>query len=79
MCEFNGIPAGTYAVTVLHDENSDSKMDFNWMGMPTKGYGFSNDAKATLLPPSFDTASFGYNGEGTLSIAIDIVYRNVGL
>jgi uncharacterized protein (DUF2141 family) len=79
MCEFDGIPAGTYAVSVLHDENSDGKMDFNWMGMPTKGYGFSNDAKATLLPPSFDTASFGYNGEGTLSIAIDIVYRNVGL
>ena len=78
-CEFNRIPAGTYAVTVLHDENSDGKMDFNWIGMPTKGYGFSNDAKATLLPPSFDTASFGYNGEGTLSIAIDIVYRNVGL
>jgi uncharacterized protein (DUF2141 family) len=79
MCEFDGIPAGTYAVSVLHDENSDGKMDFNWMGMPTKGYGFSNDAKATLLPPSFDTASFGYNGEGTLSIAIDIVYRNMGL
>jgi uncharacterized protein (DUF2141 family) len=38
-----GIPAGTYAVTVLHDENSDGKMDFNWIGMPTKGYGFSID------------------------------------
>ena len=25
-CEFNRIPAGTYAVTVLHDENSDGKM-----------------------------------------------------
>src|SRR5580658_3068140 len=28
-CEFNRIPAGTYAVTVLHDENCDGKMHFN--------------------------------------------------
>jgi uncharacterized protein (DUF2141 family) len=76
VCDFNGIPAGTYAVTVLHDENSDGKMDFNWIGMPTKGYGFSNGARATLLPPSFDAASFGYAGEGILSITIDIVYRS---
>jgi uncharacterized protein (DUF2141 family) len=76
-CEFNRIPAGTYAVTVLHDENSDGKMDFNWIGMPTKGYGFSNNARATLLPPSFDAASFGYDGEGILSISIDIVYRKL--
>ena len=77
VCEFKGIPAGTYAVAVLHDENSDGKMDFNWIGMPTKGYGFSNGAKATLLAPSFDAASFGYDGEGILSIAIDIVYRKL--
>jgi uncharacterized protein (DUF2141 family) len=75
-CEFHRIPVGTYAVT--HDENFDGKMDFNWIGMPTKGYGFSNGAKATLLPPSFDAASFGYDGEGVLSIAIDIVYRKLG-
>ncbi len=79
VCEFNGIPSGTYAVTVLHDENSDGKMDFNWIGMPTKGYGFSNGAKATLLPPSFDAASFGYDGKGILSIPIDIVYRKLAL
>ena len=65
------------AVTILHDENSDGKMDFNWISMPTKGYGFSNDARATLLPPSFDAASFGYDGEGILSISIDIVYRKL--
>jgi uncharacterized protein (DUF2141 family) len=76
-CEFNRIPAGTYAVTVLHDENCDGKMHFNWVGMPTKGYGFSNGAKATLFAPSFDAASFGYDGKGLLSIAIDIVYRKL--
>jgi uncharacterized protein (DUF2141 family) len=76
-CEFNRIPAGTYAVTVLHDEDSDGKMHFNWIGMPTEGYGFSNNAKATLFAPSFSAASFGYDGKGLLSIAIDIVYRKL--
>jgi len=77
VCDFTKIPSGTYAVSVMHDENSDGKMDFNWIGMPTKGYGFSNGAKATLSPPSFDAASFGYDGKGLISIPIDVVYRKL--
>jgi uncharacterized protein (DUF2141 family) len=74
ICDFADVPAGTYAATVLHDENEDDKMDFNWMGIPTKGYGFSNDAKATLSPPSFEAASFVFRGVGTLDVPIKIVY-----
>ena len=73
VCDFIGVPAGTYAVTVLDDCNMNGKMDFNFIGLPTKGYGFSNDAKATLSPPSFSAASFIYRGEG--SVLINIVYR----
>jgi uncharacterized protein (DUF2141 family) len=75
VCEFKDVPAGTYAATVLDDENQDHKMDFNWIGWPTKGYGFSNDAKATLSAPSFDSASFKYSGSGVLPVPIKIVYR----
>ena len=42
---------------VLHDENSNSKMDFNFLGMPLEGYGFSRDAPVTFGPPSFDDAA----------------------
>ena len=62
-CDFIGIPRGKYALAVVHDENMDGKLDTNWLGIPTEGYGFSNDAKATLGPPSFSAASFLYNGE----------------
>jgi uncharacterized protein (DUF2141 family) len=75
VCDFIGVPAGTYAVTVLDDSNMNSKMDFNFVGLPTKGYGFSNDAKATLSPPSFSAASFGYGGKGSLLVPINMVYR----
>jgi uncharacterized protein (DUF2141 family) len=74
VCDFSEVPPGTYAVDVIDDSNSDGKMDFNLIGLPTKGYGFSNDAKARLAPPSFEAASFNYNGEGSLEVAIHIVY-----
>jgi uncharacterized protein (DUF2141 family) len=55
---FRDLLPGTYAVAVLHDENENSKMDFNFLGMPLEGYGFSNDAAVLLGPPSFESAAF---------------------
>ncbi len=49
VCDFTGVPAGTYAVTVLDDSNVNGKMDFNFIGLPPKGYGFSNDARGDAL------------------------------
>lgn len=55
---FDALPPGIYAVAVLHDENENAKMDFNFLGMPLEGYGFSNDAAVILGPPSFQAAAF---------------------
>ena len=55
---FAGLSPGRYAVAVLHDENENAKMDFNFLGMPLEGYGFSNDASAPFGPPSFEAAAF---------------------
>jgi uncharacterized protein (DUF2141 family) len=55
---FRGLRPGLYAVAVLHDENENLKMDFNFLGMPLEGYGFSNDASGFLGPPSFGDAAF---------------------
>jgi uncharacterized protein (DUF2141 family) len=55
---FRGLRPGLYAVAVLHDENDNLKMDFNFLGMPLEGYGFSNDASGFLGPPSFADAAF---------------------
>ena len=61
-CDFEDIPPGTYALAVVHDENMNGKLDTNLLGVPTEGYGFSNDAKAFLSAPSFRAASFSYDG-----------------
>jgi uncharacterized protein (DUF2141 family) len=72
-CDFLNIPAGTYALAVIHDENMNGKLDTNWLGIPTEGYGFSNDAKALLGPPSFSAASFLYDGQD-LELTISLHY-----
>ena len=61
-CDFLDIPPGTYALAVIHDENMDGKLGTNSVGIPTEGYGFSNDASALMGAPSFGAASFAYNG-----------------
>lgn len=53
---FHDLAAGRYAVAVYQDENSNGKLDKNFLGLPTEPYGFSNDARGSLGPPSFDDA-----------------------
>jgi uncharacterized protein (DUF2141 family) len=62
-CDFEDIPPGTYAMAVIHDENMNGMLDTNWLGIPTEGYGFSNDAKGLVGAPTFSAACFPYNGQ----------------
>lgn len=55
------LPFGTYALSLLHDENSNQKMDYSILQIPKEGYGFSRDAMGTFGPPSFDKAKFEVN------------------
>jgi uncharacterized protein (DUF2141 family) len=55
---FDKLPQGTYAATVLHDENLVGKMEFDSQGMPLEGYGISNNPDSSSGPPSFDDSKF---------------------
>lgn len=72
-CHFLDIPPGTYALAVIHDENLDGKLATNWLGIPREGYGFSNDVTASMSAPSFDAASFEYDGQN-LDMTISLNY-----
>jgi uncharacterized protein (DUF2141 family) len=54
---FTNLKPGEYAVIVFHDENDNGKLDENSWGVPTEGYGFSNNAEGFLAPPSFKKAA----------------------
>jgi uncharacterized protein (DUF2141 family) len=72
-CDFADIAPGTYALGVIHDENLNGKLDANRLGIPSEGYGFSNDARAAFGAPSFSAASFAYDGRN-LAMTIRLNY-----
>jgi len=53
---FENLPYGNYAVSVLHDENSNGKMEKNFFGIPKEGFAFSNNYAPKIKAPSFTDA-----------------------
>lgn len=67
---FKDLPPGTYAVQVMHDENGNGKLDTNFVGMPTEGYGFSNNPRV-MRKPTWDEARFELGADGA-TVAIQL-------
>ena len=74
IAQFDSLPAGDYAIAILHDENNDAKMNSNWLGLPKEGYGFSNNVMSTFGPPSFNKAAFHHTAGSTTTITIITKY-----
>lgn len=55
---YENIPYGTYALTVHHDEDSNNKMNRNFIGYPTEGFGLSNNPRIYFSVPKFDECKF---------------------
>jgi uncharacterized protein (DUF2141 family) len=73
-CAWNSVPAGTYALSCFHDENQNGRLDTGMFGIPVEGYGFSNEAKASLFgPPSFAEAKFWFAGKEA-ELSLKVVY-----
>ena len=61
-----GLPPGTYAIAVYHDENGNGDFDLTWAGLPAEGLGFSNGAWITIIgAQSFESAAIELKGPGT--------------
>ena len=67
---FDDLPPGRYAISVLHDENANGRMDTNFLGMPKEGYGISNGALRRFGPPRFEEAAVVVRPGDELSIAL---------
>ena len=73
---FSDIPYENYAVSVLHDENENGKLDTNWIGLPKEGVGVSNNVKSKFGPPKFEDAKFKLNSK-TINLTITINYLSL--
>lgn len=54
---FTDIAPGTYAVSVLHDENEDGELNTGTFGIPTEGFGFSQNPEIRTGAPDFSEAA----------------------
>ncbi|MEM9808187.1 MAG: DUF2141 domain-containing protein [Cyanobacteria bacterium P01_D01_bin.56] len=70
---FADLSPGSYAVSVYHDANSDNEFNRNFVGMPTEGYGFSQNPSALTGPPDFGEAVFLVAGPENY-IEIELTY-----
>ena len=52
------LPKGSYAFAIVHDKNSNNKMDKNLVGAPTEAYGVSLNKTYLLKAPEFEENKF---------------------
>lgn len=69
-----GLPAGDYAAAIFHDADGDGKMNTNLIGIPTEGFGFSNNASGTMGPPDFAQAAITVPSTGQVATAVTLNY-----
>ena len=64
------LPPGTYAIGIFHDANLNNRLDNYFFGVPREQYGFSNNARGFMGPPSFEDAAFSVEGKTEISIGL---------
>lgn len=48
------LPVGKLGLSALDDENDNKKMDYNWVGIPTEGFGFSDYYHSGFSKPHYE-------------------------
>lgn len=71
-CDFGGLAAGTYAISVLHDENDDGKLSKNFLGIPTESYGASNNRLPAMSAPTFEDSKVTVDADTRLQLSIQL-------
>lgn len=61
------IVMGEYAISAIHDENDNGKMDADFFGIPKEGLGTSNNAQSFDGPPSFNDSKFQFIGNNQVN------------
>lgn len=73
-CTFGNLKPGTYAVAVVHDENGNGKLDKNLVGVPTEGYGVSNNRTYALSSPKWDESKFTVAAREPMVLRVSLRY-----
>ncbi len=76
---FDNLPWGQYAISIMHDENSNGKLDkksFIIFAIPKEGVGVSNNPKIGKGGPKYDDSVFTLNtSELDVNIAMKYLFQ----
>jgi uncharacterized protein (DUF2141 family) len=73
-CSFSNVEPGTYAIAVVHDENGNGKLDKNFVGVPSEGYGVSNNKTYALSAPKWDESTFKLGATESKALQVKLRY-----
>jgi len=58
---------GVYAIALYHDENGNGKIDRSGIGLPTEGFGFTNNPATLMSLPSFSSVRLNIPKAGLIT------------
>jgi len=67
-----GLQEGQYAISVIDDENANEDLDL-FLGIPTEGYGFSNNVAPYFSMPDYTDLLFDFS-DGKKAINLKLQY-----
>ena len=69
-CTFiiDNLKSSKYAIRYYHDENLNNKFDTNFLGIPSEGYGISNNAYGNFGPREFDKWIFEVTSDTKITL-----------
>lgn len=65
---------GEYGLALLDDENNNNEMDYNFIGLPKEGFGFSNFYLTGFNRPEFERFKFTVSENRTVKITMKLRY-----
>jgi len=71
---FENMTEGSYAISVIHDANNNKKFDKNFLGIPTEGYGASQNKLPFAAAPKFEENKFAVGANSTINSQIRLRY-----
>ena len=65
---------GKYGISLMDDENFNGKMDYNFIGIPKEGFGFSNYYHTGLTKPKLNSFAFEVKENKNTKVEVKMKY-----
>ncbi|WP_051568418.1 DUF2141 domain-containing protein [Crocinitomix catalasitica] len=72
-CTITDLPEGNYVISLFDDENGNNDLD-TFFGIPTEGFGFSNNVKAWTGFPNYNDLQFNLNGDKKIILNLQYIF-----